>query len=224
MTTVPPSLSFLRRHARVWLDAARVTTLTGQADETVVRHARRGLPFVMRRVLENDPPGGVPLALRLPTGDARRGLSFSAPRALVVRAASPLSLSEALGHAVVPRTWRAPLTELDAAIAAVGVTPHVYGSLAWECMTGARYLYDGSDVDLLLRPASPSQAHACLELLREYASVLPLDGEIELPDGSAVAWKELAGDIRDTHYVLVKSARGVALMEREAIWHPRHWN
>lgn len=108
MTTVPPSPAFLRRHARVWLDAACVETLPADTDETVIRHVQRGLPFVMRLVLDGDPPDGV-----------------------------------------------------------------------------------------------------------------PLDGEIELPDGRAVSWKELAGD---TRYVLVKSAHGVALAERDAIWHSQHWN
>ncbi|GGI55568.1 phosphoribosyl-dephospho-CoA transferase MdcG domain-containing protein [Oxalicibacterium solurbis] len=74
-------------------------------------------------------------------------------------------------------------------------------------------------------PPSPAflrrHARVWLNLLQTFARDLPLDGEIELPDGRAVSWKELAGD---TRYVLAKSMRGIALTEREAIWHSQHWN
>lgn len=223
MTTAPPPLSFLRRHARVWLDAARVAALS-DADALVVRHVRRGLPFVMRRVLQDDPPACVPLALRLAPGDGRRGLAFAVSRSMVMRAAPPLSLAEALRQTALPSAWHASLTALDAALVDVGVTAHVYGSLAWQCMTGDPYLHDGSDIDLLLHPASIAQMRNCLRTLQAFAGDLPLDGEIELPDGRALAWKELAGDTRDTRYVLVKSAHGVALTERRTLWDPRHWN
>lgn len=221
MTVAPPSLPFLCRHARVWLYAARIATSADDMDGFVVRHAQLGRPFVMRRAMQDDPVGCVPLALRLPPGNARRGLSFAVARDTVVRAALPLSLAEARRQAMLPAAWLAPLAALDAAIAPIGVTPYVYGSLAWQCMTDECYLHDGSDVDLLLRPNTIAQAHACLTALQRFEKDVPLDGEIELPDGRAVAWRELTGD---TRYVLVKSAQGVTLTERESIWHPQQWN
>ncbi|HEY6773372.1 MAG TPA: hypothetical protein VI140_05330 [Oxalicibacterium sp.] len=67
-------------------------------------------------------------------------------------------------------------------------------------------------------PPAFLRRHACAwpNLLQAFAC--------ELPDGRAVSWKEPAGDTRNTHYVPVKSARGIALTKRETIWYSPHWN
>lgn len=224
MSREPLAQEGLRRHARVWLDAAR---LPEQTDAAVLRHARDGHPFVMRRTTiceqASEYAAGIPLGLRLPSGAAARGLAFSAEPGAVAKVAPPLSLAEALTHEGLPHDWREPLARLERAAAGSDIVLRVYGSVAWQCMTGQAYLHAGSDIDLLLRPTSIAQARDGLELLQTFVneSALPLDGELELPDGRAAAWKELLGS---TRYVLVKSDDGVGLTQREAIWDPQCWN
>jgi phosphoribosyl-dephospho-CoA transferase len=55
-----------------------------------------------------------------------------------------------------------------------------------------------------------------LRLLVEWQAetTLQADGEVLLPDGAAVAWREL---IRQQRRVLVKHAGGVALREQESL-------
>ncbi len=220
MSREPLAQEGLRRHARVWLDAA---CLPEGADAAVMQHARGGHPFVMRRMTACERAAGIPLGLRLPSGAPARGLAFSVASTAVAKVAPPLSLAEALTHEDLPHDWREPLARLDHEANGIGIVLRVYGSMAWQCMTGRIYLHAGSDIDLLLCPTSIAQAREGLELLQDFAheSALPLDGELELPDGRAAAWKELLGN---TRYVLMKSDDGVGLTQREAIWDPQYWN
>ena len=67
-----------------------------------------------------------------------------------------------------------------------------------------------SDVDLLWRAGNAEQITAMLRLLDRWqrTSGLVADGELLLPDNSAVAWRELAARRR---MVLVKHATGVEM-------------
>ena len=86
----------------------------------------------------------------------------------------------------------------------------VFGSLAWQYLTGEPYVSDRSDVDLLWRPSDIGELRQGMEMLLDWEGRfgLRVDGEIELPDGTAVAWRELAMGPRT---VLVKATAGVAL-------------
>jgi phosphoribosyl-dephospho-CoA transferase len=68
-------------------------------------------------------------------------------------------------------------------------------------------------VDLLVRPRDAAALSRALDLLGSAATGGPprLDGEVLLPGGRAVAWRELAGGASS---VLVKTGCGAALEPR----------
>ena len=88
----------------------------------------------------------------------------------------------------------------------------VYGSVAFQALTGQAYLTAASDIDLLLAPRTLEQYRCALALLARHARALPLDGEILFPQGRAVAWKELLRVPDATAQVLAKSMHAVSLV------------
>ena len=120
---------------------------------------------------------------------------------------------------LVAAVWQPPLRALQLAASTAGLRFRVYGSLAYEFLTGQTYLRADSDIDLLFRPTDVAQLQAGLALLQQYQQQLPLDGEVIFPGAQAVAWKEwlLAESVSETDYaarVLVKDLRQVRLLRK----------
>jgi phosphoribosyl-dephospho-CoA transferase len=149
------------------------------------------------------------LGLALP--DKRR-LGFHAEVAAISRHRPPLALGEVLN--AVPQSWLPRVTLLASRLEEVGLEARVYGSTAWQAMTGTTYLREDSDLDLLLTPATAEQLRLLSGILAAMEGAHPrVDGEIVLADGSAVAWREAASG---STTLLVKSLAGVALVPRAA--------
>ena len=217
----------LPRHARAWLDWPASSSLIAMTDDThraaIDAHAERGHAFVARRRQPCDGPEGIPLGLRLPRGQAVRSLSFCVPAAAIRTVADAMPLADALAlESAIPPAWRQTVQALVQQMQHIALVPRIYGSLAWQAGSGVGYVDDDSDLDLLLRPVSKEQAKACLDLLdtASRTATMRLDGEMEFPDGSAVAWKELASGATS---MLVKKIDGVALVETESIWKQCGW-
>jgi phosphoribosyl-dephospho-CoA transferase len=114
-----------------------------------------------------------------------------------------------LAHATP--AWRSALLRLQYQAQAQALDLRVYGSLALQALTGLDYLRPSSDIDLLLTPGNRFQLERGMRLLRDYAAVLPLDGEVLFPAG-AVAWKEWQQAAADpTARVLLKRRQDVVL-------------
>jgi phosphoribosyl-dephospho-CoA transferase len=134
------------------------------------------------------------------------------------RSASPF-LVETLPYASTP--WAAALCSLANDLTAREVEARAFGSLAWQYFAADPsiiYFTPESDVDLLLRPARWACAQNALDALESFASRHPaaprLDGEILLPGGEGVAWRELRGRPAK---VLVKGREVVELRRYEDI-------
>jgi phosphoribosyl-dephospho-CoA transferase len=204
------------RHDLVWLAPGWRSALAAPAGAAVVDALGdwfgRGLPAVVRR---RDPAsaGALALGVALPPGGPERRAALLVEPAAVVRTAPPLALAEAIPSG--PSRWRDPLGALDADARAAGLALRVYGSLAWQHLSGARYLTSTSDVDLLVSPADAAELRRALALLtRASAAGGPrLDGEILLPCGRGISWRELAS--RPAR-VLVRFATGVAIEPTQA--------
>ncbi|MEH3087570.1 MAG: malonate decarboxylase holo-[acyl-carrier-protein] synthase [Xylophilus ampelinus] len=117
---------------------------------------------------------------------------------------------------LLPAAARPDWERLGAELRALGVDAGVYGSHGWQALTGEDYLHPGSDLDLLLPVPDADRADRVAALLdaAPQGGALPrLDGELALPGGAAVAWREWrrwrAGGMAGT--VLVKRLRGAAL-------------
>lgn len=210
------------RHSLVWLTPAG-WRLAQQRDPGQAEHLsawqRAGHPLVARRHDADAHDEDICLGLPLPPHPTlgKRRIALRLPADAVERIDAALALG-AIHRAALP-AWQAPLASLARDADAAGVALRVYGSAAWQSLTGLAYLNEASDIDLLFAPDSAAALRRGLALLAAHAQSLPLDGEILFPSGRAVAWKEWL--LADTHAagtrVMVKHARGVALEPASAL-------
>lgn len=196
------------RHTLVWLRAdwrAALRAPLAQADaDAIARWQRRGLPLIAARRCATDAVDTLRLGLALP-GRRRIGVALAA--AARECETPPPPLAAALASA--PPDWRAPLAGLAALAADTGTDCRVYGSLAWQHLSGDAYLTTGSDVDLLFAPTDRTGLERLLLALGGSDGYRPaprLDGELRLPDGADLAWREL---LALPPKLLAKTATGV---------------
>ena len=122
----------------------------------------------------------------------------------------PVLLCDAARSA--PAKWQPIISALLDLGEAIKIPPRVFGALLWEHTTGLPYLSARSDLDLLWLTSEELGAHSLVERLRQLDAESPvrLDGELQLPDGAGVNWRELAQNSDDEHsQVLVKTMDGV---------------
>lgn len=204
------------RHGLVWLnEAGWIEALARVTDDhryAVQRWRQHDWPAVIRRRDADCASDEICLGIALPPD--QDGVKLRVPLRIglqgVRQMRAPLEIADVIEHA--GSQWRDGLFELHANIAAQGLDIRVYGSLALQMLTGLSYLRPASDIDLLFSPLDRSQLEQGVSLLQQYATRLPLDGEIAFPSGHAVSWKEWAqGCGKSGNRVLIKHDSGVAL-------------
>ncbi len=202
----------VRRHDLAWIDPE------SWQPQNVCRHApstlaavhdwfEAGRPAVVCR--QHDPaPDCVCLGVPLPPRQGGNRVALLARRTGIRAVQAPPSLAQVVPDA--PADWQAPLQRLAQAAQSLRISLSVYGSLLWQHLTGEPYVSSRSDVDLLFSVADPGHLLQAFNLLRDWEreSGLRTDGEVQLADGAAVAWRELScAPAR----VLVKSLHDVQL-------------
>ena len=186
-----PAEAFARHDLVAAEPAAWDALLAGRPDLDGVPHlpgwAKAGRPLIVRRRVPGEGDDLVPLGLPLPPADGKRRVGLALP-AQALRPVTPPNLAEAAPHA--PAAWRGAIDALLALAAEHGVTPRPFGALLWQTVTGLTYLSPTSDLDLLWPGPVP---RAFLDGLARIDAEAPmrLDGEILLPDGGGVQWREL---------------------------------
>jgi phosphoribosyl-dephospho-CoA transferase len=210
------ALARIERHQMVQVDPAAWTsalsTLQQGAEGTVVSEwAMRGWPLIGRRAACEDVEGLVPLGLPLPPSLGRHRLMFRLPPEVIRERRQPPLLA-ACG-VIAPADWRTTIDEL----LAVDADVRCFGSLAWQWLTGLPYLTPTSDLDLLWTVRNAREANTMVERIAPVADRAPMhvDGELLLPSGRGVQWREWASDTPD---VMAKSMDGVAMVRREALF------
>lgn len=210
------------RHDLIWLttdgwaQALTSAGLDGIALARAVDWRDRGLPGVVRRREPDLPLDAVCVGLPFPPDPVdghKLRVALTVDAGGIARARAPLALNEV----EAPVAWRDAFAALSASMRSAGIDCRVFGSLAMQTLTGNAYVRAGSDIDVLLRPATMGQLDAGLALLVRHAGMLPLDGEVVFPSGHAVAWKEWAMAGGDADRVLTKHVDAVALMRRDAL-------
>ena len=111
-----------------------------------------------------------------------------------------------------PPAWHPTIDAVLALGAEHGLVPRVFGSLLWQCLTGLAYLSDGSDLDLLW-PAGVTAAFLGDLAAIEAGAPMRLDGEVALPDGAGVNWREWCA-APPGGSILAKGMDGVRLVRR----------
>ncbi|KAB1072794.1 malonate decarboxylase holo-[acyl-carrier-protein] synthase [Methylobacterium planeticum] len=170
--------------------------------------ARGGWPVILRRWNPGEARDGIPVGLPLPPADGKRRIGLTLP-AEAVRPRPPVTVAQALDAA--PPAWHPTLTALDALGRRHDRAPLLFGSLLWQHLTGLAYLSGRSDLDLLW-PVAPPIDPRFLDALAALDADAPmrLDGEILLPDGRGVNWRELHAAAPDDD-VLAKHRDGLVL-------------
>jgi phosphoribosyl-dephospho-CoA transferase len=171
--------------------------------------ARRGWPVIVRRRMVGDAVDVIPAALPLPPCHDKRRLAFSFPFGAAMTALPPVLLCEAAR--TTPTAWQSVVAALLDIGDTVQITPRVFGALLWEHATGLPYLTAKSDLDLLWSVPDERIAALLVERLLklEVEGPIRLDGELELPDGAGVNWRELAHNSERHGQILVKTMDGV---------------
>lgn len=202
-----------RRHDLVRADpAAWAAWRVGRPDLSAVPHlehwAASGRPLIVRRRIPGETGDAVPLGLPLPPADGKRRIGLALP-ASALSPAPVVSLAEAAAHAPVP--WSATLDALTELGRQHGLAPRPFGSLLWQAVTGLTYLSATSDLDLLW-PCRPPVPVGLLDGIAAVAEAAPMgiDGEILLPDGAGLHWRELRAAPEDGS-VLAKSLERLLL-------------
>ncbi|MFC6841112.1 malonate decarboxylase holo-[acyl-carrier-protein] synthase [Xanthomonas theicola] len=207
----------LARHELVWLAAdAPWQARTPGAQARLRAWFAAGHPAIVARGDRGDDAQQLRLGVPLPPAEGKQRLSLSAAPGAVLRQRAPPTLDEVCAQGQAVADWRTPLHALQTLAAGHGLVPRVFGAFAWQALTGLPYVRAGSDIDLLWQVPTPAQASALLaDLARwEQRHGRRVDGEVLLPDGSAVSWRELAGD---SAQLLVKALRDCRLQPRAAL-------
>lgn len=202
----------LRRHDLFAVaPGAWARLLAGRPDLDALPHldawARNGWPVIVRRRHPGEAHDHLPAGLPLPSSAGRRRIGLAVPwPAVTWRPAVTL----AAARAAAPAAWHPAIDAVLALAAAHGLVPRVFGGLLWQALTGLPYLTAASDLDLLW-PADATRGF--LDRLAEIAAGAPmrLDGEVVLPDGSGLNWRELR-EARPGASVLAKGLDGAALV------------
>ena len=213
-----------RRHDLLRADPAAWDAMLrchpGVADLPLVADwARLDRPVILRRRMGGDFADSLPTALPLPPCHGKRRLAFSFTSGEAVTALPPVLLRDAARTA--PTEWQEVVAALLALGDAIKVTPRVFGTLLWQHTTGLPYLSEQSDLDLLWQISDEHTALSLVERLRwlDAESPVRLDGELELPDGAGVNWRELARNIQDQNGdVLVKTMDGVEVRAKTGLF------
>ncbi|MDI9847480.1 malonate decarboxylase holo-[acyl-carrier-protein] synthase [Rhodoblastus sp. 17X3] len=208
-----------RRHDWVYLpdDWRRrlAAPLAAEDEDALARWSEKGRPLVVARRQEGDAPGLLRLGLALP-GKRRVGVILPT-EAVALRRQPPFFLDVVENGAAL---WPEAMRELAGVVARIAPEMRVFGSFAWQFFAADPalvYVTRNSDIDLLLTPAHGTQLAAWIALLQNFESRWPaprLDGEIALPGGDFVAWREFAARPQK---ILVKGADNVSLRSIEDI-------
>ena len=167
-------------------------------------------PVIVRRRTDGDAASVIPAALPLPPCYGKHRVGFSLRSSQGVTAYPPVLLLDAAREA--PSEWQTMIAALVSLGGQVGAAPRVFGALLWQHVTGSPYLTERSDLDLLWSVSDHATAAMLLAGLQRLDAQGPvrLDGELELPGGGGVNWREMALSAeRGCGEVLVKTMHGV---------------
>ncbi len=215
-TRAAPADPVPQRHALVTVASEpwrRLVDSRGDLSEEplIVAWADRGWPLIARRpdIGESD---GLACGLPLPPSLGKRRIAVVLQHADVVATRPPPRLDEC--RSAAPASWSNAIESVSALAAIHGGPARVFGSLAWQWLTGLPYLSATSDLDILLSCAARNDIdHQTAGLAAIEANApMRIDGELVRPDGAAVNWREMHSGVQE---IIVKTASGVTMVRRD---------
>jgi len=211
----------MRRHDLVYLHAgAAFRTPCAEVGGLLWQAARdwidQGRPLVAAR--QSGDGAYLLLGLSLPLKHDRKRLTIHVEPSAISEVRPPLGIPQCLTGQ--PASVADVLLALDEQISLSGARLGVFGSLAWEALSGEAYRHAESDFDVICDVSDTAQQETALAALAQARMCLAcrLDGELRFPDGNAVAWLELSQASRTSgKKVLVKGEKTVELMPVEQL-------
>lgn len=211
--------SACRRHDWVYLTnywyRALATPLSKHNKCALARWITPRRPLVVARRQEDDAPDLLRLGLALP-GKERVCVSISAYAVLFLRRPPYLLDVMKIGS----QFWPEAMRELAEIVTRTAPDTRVFGSLAWQFFSSDsdyNFVTPNSDINLLLTPAHDAKLRTCIHFLQKFENRFAaprVDGEIALPGGNFVSWREFAAGPKR---ILVKGAEAVRLRPIEEI-------
>lgn len=201
------------RHTLAWLSAhADWRADVAAHDSRLAEWFAIGWPAVVARRAADDPDPRVRLGVPLPPAEGKQRLALRVPLHDIARQAPPPALAGLVERTDLPPAWQLPLQALLAIAPA-----RVFGAFAWQALTGLAYVHERSDVDLLWEVGEADAAAHLVAQLQAWERTFGrrVDGELCLPDGAAVNWREYGGAARE---VLVKRVDGAMLEARDRLF------
>lgn len=207
----------LQRHQLVRLKPASWSELLHARDDLAGEALLQGWvdcgwPLIARRPLPGE-AGGYALGLPLPPSAGKRRIAVNVRREDIDTVSSLPRLLETIHSA--PASWENTIYRLNALAERRAIEARVFGSLAWQWLTGLRYLAPGSDLDIVWTLPQREHINAFLAELAEIETQAPvrLDGELIRVDGAGVNWRELHAGSKD---LALKTPTDVRLCSYEA--------
>lgn len=172
-------------------------------------------PVIIRRDDRKNEADGVAVGVPIPPSCGKLRIALNAPVAALKERLSAVSLADC--RCAAPLHWIALLDHLEALGEATHIAPGVCGSLLWQHLTGLTYLHGASDIDVLWRVTSLSQAHAIANALPEIErrTGIRIDGEIVSARGWGLNWRELGTRALE---ILVKTRTTVQLRSKADVF------
>ena len=183
------------------------------ADEPLLHDwARNHWPLIVRRPMPGE-EGGVALGLPLPPSAGKRRIAVQLLPEGIASVMPLPGLAEVFDTS--PDAWRSSLRELLALATKYDVRIGVFGSLAWQWLTGLTYLSPSSDIDIAWELPRRDRIDEFLDELAALDARAPMrvDGELVRTDGAGVNWRELHAGAAE---VALKTAADVVLYPRES--------
>jgi len=179
-------------------------------DALVARWSKMRWPTIRCRALPGE-ANGIAVGLPLPPSAGKRRISLLVDSDHVTSVARPPLLRQARAYA--PRNWWPTLDRLDALARRHAVDARVFGSLAWQSLTGLDYVTTGSDLDVLFEFRNETDVDCFVVDVAAIEADAPmrLDGELIDAGGAAVNWREFHGGASE---LMVKSIERVVLLGR----------
>lgn len=198
------------RHDFVTLDAAwrehLAAPVAENAAQQIAAWQAAGRPFVVAARSHGDEDGSLRLGL---AGPGKTRLGFAVSPASIAHHAPPPRLDEIAP--ALPAPWQSLLVALAALSREHRLGLRVFGSAAWQALTGLCYLFPASDLDLLIEPLPGVDLDKALSALAALEGSPRLDGEIRFAGCGDINWREWhTGAAR----VLAKTRLGPRLMAR----------
>lgn len=180
-------------------------------DALVARWPKMRWPAIRRRALPCEATG-LAVGLPLPPSAGKKRISLLVDTDHVTSVARPPLLRQARAYA--PRNWWPTLDRLDGLAHRHAVDARVFGSLAWQSLTGLDYVTGRSDLDVLFEFRSETDIDRFVADVAAIEADAPmrLDGELMGADGAAVNWREFHDGASE---LLVKSIERVVLLGRQ---------